>query len=81
MQTLEKHAFPVLAHMRVDQIQRQDILRALTPIWTTRMEAARRVSHRTHAVFAWCESRGFVGRNLAGEAIDSSSTVRKLNLL
>ena len=37
MQTLEKHAFPVLAHMRVDQIQRQDILRVLTPIWTTRM--------------------------------------------
>ena len=72
MQTLEKHAFPVLAHMRVDQIQRQDILRVLTPIWTTRMETARRVRHCTHAVFAWCESRGFVGRNLAGEAIDGA---------
>ena len=36
-QSLERHAFPILGEMPVDQIGREDVLRALTPIWSERM--------------------------------------------
>ena len=71
-QTLEKYAFPVLAKMRVDQIQRQDVLRVLKPIWTTRSETARRVRQRIKAVLAWSQSGGFIDLNMAGEVIDGA---------
>ena len=46
LQTLEKHAFPTLADMLVDQIERGHVLGVLQPIWTTRAETARRVRQR-----------------------------------
>ena len=33
MQTLERHAFPVLGEMPVDRIGREDVLAVLAPIW------------------------------------------------
>lgn len=41
MQQLERHAFPVLGDRPVDRIGREDVLRVLSPIWTSRAEAAR----------------------------------------
>ncbi len=38
MQTLERHAFPILGDMAVDLITRADVLAVLTPIWGTRPE-------------------------------------------
>ncbi len=66
-QTLEKYAFPVLADLRVDQIERQDVLRALQPIWTERRETARRVRQRIRKVLEWCQAQAFVDINMAGE--------------
>ena len=68
-QTLEKYAFPVLGAMRVDQIERQDVLRVLKPIWKSKSETARRVRHRIGAVLSWCQAQGFLDVNMAGEVI------------
>ena len=71
-QTLEKHAFPVLAELRVDQIERQDVLRVLRPIWEEIPETARRVRSRIRMVLSWCQANGFIDLNMAGEHIDGA---------
>jgi len=72
MQTLERHAFPVLGDLSVDRIERVDVLAVLTPIWGTRPETARRVRQRIRAVLRWAWAHGFVTENVAGEAIDGA---------
>ena len=72
IQTLERHAMPVLGKMPVDTIGRMDVLKVLTPIWTTRPETARRVRQRTRTVFRWAMAHGFIETNPAGEAIDGA---------
>ena len=70
--TLEPHAFPVLGNTAVDRIRGEDVLRVLTPIWTRRLETARRVRQRIRAVLRWCWAHGYVGENVAGEGIDGA---------
>ena len=73
LQTLERHAYPVLADVPVDRITREDVLRALTPIWGTRQETARRVRQRIRTVLAWAQAHGYIaGDNPAGEGIDGA---------
>ena len=72
MQTLERHAMPTLGSTPLDRIDRGDVLRVLTPIWTTRPETARRVRQRMRTVFRWAMAHGFMETNPAGEAIDGA---------
>ena len=72
MATLENHAFPIFGGMRVDRIRREDVLRALTPIWTAKPETARRVRQRIRAVLRWAWAHGYVSENVAGEGIDGA---------
>ena len=72
MQTLERHAMPALGSMPVDRIDRGDVLRVLTPIWTIRPETARRIRQRMRTVFRWAMAHGFMETNPAGEAIDGA---------
>ncbi len=72
IQTLQRHAFPVLGDMPVDRIGREDVLRVLTPIWGTRMETAGRVRQRIRTVLRWCEAHGYIDRNVAGDAISGA---------
>ena len=72
MQTLERHAIPSLGNTPLDRIDRGDVLRVLTPIWTTRPETARRVRQRMRTVFLWGMAHGFMGTNPAGEAMDGA---------
>ena len=72
MQTLERHAMPTLSNTPLDRIDRGDVLRVLTPIWTTRPETARRVRQRMRTVFRWAMAHGFMQTNPAGEAIDGA---------
>ena len=72
MQTLERYAMPSLSNTPLDRINRGDVLRVLTPIWTTRPETARRVRQRMRTVFKWAISYGFMESNPAGEAIDGA---------
>ena len=71
-QTLERHAFPILGDMPVDRIGREDMLQVLTPIWSVRMETARRVRQRIRTILRWCMAHGYVEHNAAGEAIDGA---------
>ena len=72
MQTLERHAFPILGGMAVDRITRADVLAVLTPIWGTRPETARRVRQRIRAVLRWSWAHGYVTENVASESIDGA---------
>ena len=72
LQTLERHAFPVLGDLRVDAIGRGEVLAVLTPIWGTRQETARRVRQRIRTVLGWAMAHGYVQTNAAGEGIDGA---------
>ena len=63
---------PTLSNTPLDRIYRGDVLRVLTPIWTTRPETARRVRQRMRTVFRWAMAHGFMESNPAGEAIDGA---------
>ena len=65
----EKHAFPSLGSCLVCDIQREDVLSVLLPIWTDTPEAGRKLRRRMHAVFAWAKKRRFVDSNPAGEDV------------
>ncbi len=71
-QQLERHAFPVLGAMRVDRIGRDDVLRVLTPLWTTKPETARKLRQRIRATLRWAQAHGYVEFNVAGEGIDGA---------
>ena len=72
IQTLERHAMPVLGNKSLDRIDRGDVLRVLTPIWASRPETARRVRQRMRTIFRWAMAHGFMESNPAGEAIDGA---------
>jgi integrase len=57
--TLRTYAYPILGDIRVDQIQTPDVLRALSPIWLTKSETARRVRQRIGTVLDWAGSVGY----------------------
>ena len=71
-QGMKKHVLPVIGELRVDRIGREDVLRILTPIWTTTPDIARKQRNRIRAVLAWCQAHGFIEHNVAGEMIDGS---------
>ena len=64
--------FPVIGDKAIDQIERQDVLGVLTPIWTDIPENARRVRQRMRTVFKWAMAHGYLESNPAGEAVDGA---------
>ena len=72
MQGMEKRAFPAIGDIRVDRIDREDVLRILKPVWTKHPEVARKLRQRIRATLQWCQAHGHVERNVAGEAIDGA---------
>ena len=56
--TLKKYARPAIGSMPVDEIGTQDILKILTPIWTTKTETADRVRGRIENVLDYAAARG-----------------------
>ena len=69
---MAKRVLPVLGDKRVDRIGRDDVLRVLTPTWTSRPEIARKLRSRTRTVLTWAQAHGHVERNVAGDAIDGA---------
>lgn len=59
LSTLTAYAFPELGAKRVDQIESQQIVKALAPIWLTKPETASRVRQRIAAVLDYAHSQGF----------------------
>ncbi len=71
-QGLNKHAFPILGDKRVDRIGREDVLRVLTPLWTSRPEQARKLRQAIRATLAWAQAHGHVDTNIAADAINGA---------
>ena len=67
MQTLERHAFPILGNVPVNRITQGDVLAVLGPIWGTRPETARRVRQRIRTVMRWAMAHGFIETNPAAK--------------
>lgn len=59
LNTLSTYAFPVLGEMRVDQLNTPEVLKALSPIWLTKPETARRVKQRIGTVLDWAKAAGY----------------------
>ncbi len=56
--TLEEFAFPVMGDKPIDEIETQDILDALEPIWVTKTETAARLRGRIELILAAATTRG-----------------------
>jgi integrase len=57
--TLEQYAFPVFGSLPVAEIDTGLVLKVLEPIWTSKMETARRVRGRIETVLDWAGVRGY----------------------
>ena len=57
--SLTADVFPTLGHLRVSAIQSGDVLKVLSPIWTTKPETARRLKQRIKVVFDWAKASGY----------------------
>ena len=71
-QGLSKHVFPILGDKRVDRIGREDVLRVLTPLWTSRPEQARKLRQAIRSTLAWAQAHGHVDTNIAADAINGA---------
>ena len=56
--TLESYALPELGAMLVGEIQVQDVLRVLSPIWSGKTETASRVRGRIESILSWATVAG-----------------------
>ncbi len=72
LQQLERHAMKRLGDLPVNQIDREDVLAVLTPIWGRKQETARRVRRYIRATLDWCLAHGFVETNVAGDSINGA---------
>lgn len=64
--TLTNYAYPEIGSTPVSQIQIDNILAVLRPIWTTKNETASRVRQRIEAVLDWATASGYrTGENPA----------------
>ena len=70
--TLQTYAFPSLGSLKVNEIDRKQVVEVLAPIWTTKPETARRVRQRIRAVMYRAISLEYVDYNPAGDAINGA---------
>lgn len=56
--SVEMYATPEIGNMLVSDIGRQDVLRVLSPIWTTKTETARRLRGRLENILSWATVNG-----------------------
>lgn len=83
--SLETYAYPAIGSRNVADIQMEDVLRLLEPIWTQKTETATRVRQRIETVMDWCKARKLVsGDNPAslkgglGQLLPKASKVAKV---
>ena len=57
--TIETYALPVLGRLDVAEINREDVLTVLRPIWQTKTETASRLRSRIEIILDWCIRRGY----------------------
>lgn len=55
--TMEEYAFPIIGNKPIDEIDTEDILKILMPIWTTKTETASRLRGRLEWILASATTR------------------------
>ena len=66
------YAYPVFGDRPVDRVGREDVLRVLTPIWTSKHALAVKLRGRIRVTLGWAQAHGYVEHNVAGECIDGA---------
>ena len=74
LSTLETYAFPSIGAVKVNEVSRKQVVDALSPIWHTKAETARRVRQRIRAVMDRAVALGYIDFNPAGDAINGALT-------
>ncbi|MCP5389160.1 MAG: integrase arm-type DNA-binding domain-containing protein [Novosphingobium sp.] len=59
LSTLKLHVFPKIGNLRVDSIDEKDILSVLSPLWTTKPAAARKLRQRIGVVLDYSKGHGW----------------------
>jgi integrase len=59
LSTLQLHAFPKIGGLRVDSIDEKDILAVLSPLWTAKPAAARKIRQRISTVLDFAKGHGW----------------------
>lgn len=64
--TLDTYAYDVIGNKSCSAVTKEDVLKILTPIWTTKTETATRLRGRIENVLDWAKAKGYVkGENVA----------------
>ena len=69
---LETYAYPVLGDVRIDRLDRGQVLAVLTPIWITKPTVAKKLRQRLRQIVALALAHGWIETNPAGEMIDAA---------
>ena len=69
MQVVERHTFPKLGNIPVDEITQQDVLNVLKPIWVERNDTATRVRQRIRGILNFCQAHEYILTNPAGKQL------------
>lgn len=65
LRSLENDVFPVIGGLPIDAITSSDVLRVLSPVWSTKPETARRLKQRIKIVLDWATVAGHRPAELA----------------
>ncbi len=77
LSSLERHAFPIIGKMPVDQIDSPDILKVLRAIWFELPETARRVRQRISAVLDYAYSERWRSSEAPMRAVNKGLTKQR----
>ena len=61
---LERHVMPILGDRRVDQIGKADVLKVLTPVWSSSPAIARKVKTYLRGIIAWAVAHDHAEHNV-----------------
>lgn len=70
--TLEAYAFPAFGGVAVSEVEAPAVRDALSAIWLTKPETARRLRQRINTIIDWAVAKGFREQSLALPVIDKS---------
>ena len=78
--TLRNYAFPEIGEMAINEVETQDIIKILQPIWLSKHETARRVLQRMKVVFDWANVQGFRSAANPVEAVRAALPRKKVKV-
>ena len=69
IQVLQRHAFPILRDIPLDEVRQRDVLAVLEPIWAKIPDTAKRVRFRIREILDAAVSAELVATNPAGDGV------------